>query len=733
MRNVRSFRPSVDALEVREVPAVLYVSPTGSDANPGTLARPWQKVQTAVNRAAPGDEIVLRGGTYSQGMVRVNTPNLTIRSHDGEWAKITTPYNDSANGMTLWVKPGADNLTLKRVEVAGGYYYAIKAEADSTSGWRPGATGLRVEDSILRDSGRDVVKLAPGADDATFLRTTIYGSGRRDPSNAEGIDNVNADRMVVKDCYIYDIATTGIYPKGGATGSVIEGNLIRNTGVGGVMVGFYTDREWMDKNANPDLYESIGTVVRNNVIVGTKMAGIGMYASKDAVVANNTLVDVAQKAQAAVLLERSSFQKNSNPTFVNNVVVVSTAANRPAFEVRAGALVPGTLTAGNNRYFVPGGAAVYRDVNVSGSTYSGGFAGWQARVGEAGSSEGDPLLTAGYHLRAGSPAVDAGRAVAGLTRDYDGNPRDGAVDIGADEYGAGANLATPPARGTTGTGDRDGAAPAPTPTTNTAPRIGEVAARTIPFGGTTGAVGFTVADSETPAGDLAVTVTSSDPALFPADRLSLGGSGGTRTVTVTAAAGASGTATVTLTVADAGGLTATRTFAVTVSAPVGAASAAFVKSDAATQGNWGGKYGTAGYALAGGKSSLPAGVTLKFAGKSDSTWARSTADVRALENAGAPGRKAATWFSAKTMTLDLDLAGGPARTVSLYMVDWGKYGRTQKVEVVDAATGAVLDSRSSGNFNGGKYLSWTVSGRVQFRVTLAGGGPHALVSGLFID
>jgi acid phosphatase len=44
----------------------LYVSPSGSDSNPGTLSAPWQTPQKAANSAAAGQTVCFRGGTYSQ-------------------------------------------------------------------------------------------------------------------------------------------------------------------------------------------------------------------------------------------------------------------------------------------------------------------------------------------------------------------------------------------------------------------------------------------------------------------------------------------------------------------------------------------------------------------------------------------------------------------------------------------------------------------------------------------
>lgn len=45
--------------------AEFFVSPTGSDADPGTLERPFATVQRAQNAVAPGDTVHIRGGTYA--------------------------------------------------------------------------------------------------------------------------------------------------------------------------------------------------------------------------------------------------------------------------------------------------------------------------------------------------------------------------------------------------------------------------------------------------------------------------------------------------------------------------------------------------------------------------------------------------------------------------------------------------------------------------------------------
>ncbi|MCW2994705.1 MAG: Parallel beta-helix repeat [Conexibacter sp.] len=51
-------------------PARQYaVAPSGNDAGPGTLARPWRTIQKAADAATPGSTVQIRGGTYHERVV----------------------------------------------------------------------------------------------------------------------------------------------------------------------------------------------------------------------------------------------------------------------------------------------------------------------------------------------------------------------------------------------------------------------------------------------------------------------------------------------------------------------------------------------------------------------------------------------------------------------------------------------------------------------------------------
>ena len=74
--------------------------------------------------------------------------------------------------------------------------------------------------------------------------------------------------------------------------------------------------------------------------------------------------------------------------------------------------------------------------------------------------------------------------------------------------------------------------------------------------------------------------------------------------------------------------------------------------------------------------------------------------------------------------------GNSFHSVALYFLDWDNAGRSERVDVLDASSNAVLDTRTISAFQGGQYLLWNLAGHVTFQITLTG-GPNAVLSGLF--
>ncbi len=162
------------------------------------------------------------------------------------------------------------------------------------------------------------------------------------------------------------------------------------------------------------------------------------------------------------------------------------------------------------------------------------------------------------------------------------------------------------------------------------------------------------------------------------------------------------------------------------------ATAAFTGEDTATQGTWRGVYGLDGYAIANDSQSVPSYASFAVQNQANYTWAGNTSDPRALQSGANAGRIAATWFSASTFNFDINLTDGAAHQIAVYALDWDQYmgGRVETIQVVDANTNAVLDSRQISAFTNGLYLVWNVTGHVHITATMNAGG-NSVISGVF--
>ena len=109
--------------------AEYYVSPTGSDSNPGTQASPFASLQKANNSAAAGDTIWMRAGTYSStGQITLSKSGTSDTNRTKIWAYPgEVPVIDFSNYSLA--SSGSDNpaitvtgswMHLKGLEIANG-------------------------------------------------------------------------------------------------------------------------------------------------------------------------------------------------------------------------------------------------------------------------------------------------------------------------------------------------------------------------------------------------------------------------------------------------------------------------------------------------------------------------------------------------------------------------------------------------------------------------------------
>ena len=120
-----------------------YVSPAGSDRGPGTVRRPWQRLDRAVRRLGPGSTLILQPGTYG---APGGTTTIQARG-------------TRARPITLTAAPGGRRVRIKGlVRVSGSHLRLLRLLFEGPTGAvrRPSPDNPRGEEVPLAIYGNDV-------------------------------------------------------------------------------------------------------------------------------------------------------------------------------------------------------------------------------------------------------------------------------------------------------------------------------------------------------------------------------------------------------------------------------------------------------------------------------------------------------------------------------------------------------------------------------------------------
>lgn len=162
-------------------------------------------------------------------------------------------------------------------------------------------------------------------------------------------------------------------------------------------------------------------------------------------------------------------------------------------------------------------------------------------------------------------------------------------------------------------------------------------------------------------------------------------------------------------------------------------SATYMASDTTTQGWWSGVYGADAYGVVGGGGFLPSYANLSITGANTYVWnGPGTSDPRAAQvSNGSATHVAGCLYSSGSFSFNLNLTDGQSHRISLYLLDYDYQGRSETVQITDAATNLVLASTDVNNFSKGDYLSYSISGNVKITIINDPGSLNAVASGIF--
>jgi hypothetical protein len=355
--------------------ATYYVSPSGLDTNPGTLAQPFHTVARGVQAASAGDTIVLRDGIYP--------PNA--------------PYGGgSATGWLLFVgKSGAPGLPI-----------TLKAEHKQQAILDCGNIANEPQTGCM---GYFYMTPSPAYwvfQDLVFTRAYQVAL----MLNSEGA----AHDIIVKGCRFDTIGRhadnsvngmAGVYANATQYNLTFDGNTFYNIG--------RTSSTYSMSNDHGLYLHSKNSTVINNVFYGW-IAGWGVQTAVgfSGLIANNTFADTrTEKAGQLMLWATDGAVVVRNNIFYNPPGGVGVDAYQFSAPICA---VDHNLVFGGTMGTVPG-------------------------CSFTNNIQANPLFVAAsgnFHLQPGSGAIDAGVPVLGVATDYDGANRGqgNRFDIGAYEF-----------------------------------------------------------------------------------------------------------------------------------------------------------------------------------------------------------------------------------------------------------------------------------------------------------
>ena len=406
-------------------PVPFYVSPSGNDANGCTFALPCRQIRKALTLVTPGATILVADGSYLGFDVNdvhgTAAAPITIKAK-GTGAQVTVTTDRADNRDTIFVT-FSSYIVIDGLRSSGANRAAVRVDQSPNVTIRNGVFGNNATWGIFTDF----------SDDLLLESNECFGSGTQ-----HGIYVSNSgDRPIVRDNRSHDNAGGGIQlnadlSAGGdgiITGALIEQNVIYNNGTAG------------------------GAARSTSTACRTRSSGTTSSTTTTPPGSSNFQIDGAQGPQGMQILHNTIDMAVGRPMGAAHhgtrraPTSSGTTSSTTSTPSAAGSPTAAPADVDQHRqrlqHHGPRDARRRRQ-----RVHAGAMAGPGARAALVQRDTCLPLgrpPRADYHLKAGSPAIDKGPALANATGDMDRNvrPWGAASDIGADEV-VPANLTTTP-------------------------------------------------------------------------------------------------------------------------------------------------------------------------------------------------------------------------------------------------------------------------------------------------
>lgn len=257
----------------------LYVAPSGSDTNTGSIDAPFKTVQKALDTVKAGQTIYLRTGTYTGLNIFKSSGTqgnyITLRNYPGEKPYLT--MTAGTDGAILQLE-GNDYIKIEGLEI-GGFSSAI-------------AQGILLNGNenhvIIRNNDiHNLLTTKPGENESGEANAILcYGEGK---TEEDSINNICIENNSVHN------NTTGWCESVSVTGNVKYINIINNTVYENTNIGidFYGNAGYCSVKEldQPRYCVAAGNVVYKSVCSYAECAGLYVDGARDIVLENNIIHD----------------------------------------------------------------------------------------------------------------------------------------------------------------------------------------------------------------------------------------------------------------------------------------------------------------------------------------------------------------------------------------------------------------------------------------------------------
>ena len=218
-----------------------YVSPSGSDSNPGTLAAPKLTIQAAINAVISGDTVIAENGTYTgPGNVDLDFggKNLTVTSQNGAASTVIDCQGSStANHRGFYLHSGETSAVISGLSILNGYEFGTSGGYYDGGAIFNSNVGVSVQNCILKNNtagyGGGIANSGSGGGAITVTNCVLTGNVALYEGGGICNSNGSSGMISVTNCTLTGNTAPsssggGLYSINYAQGSTINTTILTN-------------------------------------------------------------------------------------------------------------------------------------------------------------------------------------------------------------------------------------------------------------------------------------------------------------------------------------------------------------------------------------------------------------------------------------------------------------------------------------------------------------------------